>query len=94
MFYFDKLWKRFLLKIRKFNIDLSKSEDENKMDKVDNISSTNSIVPHKTLPTRITSESTTLIDNIYSNNLNISYAVSGNLTVSISDHLPQFLTKR
>ena len=38
-----------------------------------------------------TIESSTLTDNIYPNNLDISYAVSGNLTVSICDHLPQFL---
>ena len=46
-------------------------------------------MPHITLPTRITSTSRTLIDNIFSNNLNFVHAVSGNLTVSISD--PQFL---
>ena len=39
-------------------------------------------MPHITLPTRITSTST-LIDNIFSNNLNFVHAVSGNLTVSI-----------
>ena len=48
-------------------------------------------MPHITLPTRITSTLRTLIDNIFSNNLNFVHAVSRNLTVSISDHLPQFL---
>ena len=40
-------------------------------------------------PTRITSHSTTLIDNIFSN---VIYPdiISGNLTATISDHLPQF----
>ena len=53
--------------------------------------STNFLMLHITLHTRITSESSTHTDNIYPNNLDISYAVSGNLTVSICDHLPQFL---
>ena len=44
-----------------------------------------------TLPTRITSSSKTLIDNIFSNSLNFPGKISGNFTVSISDHLPQFL---
>ena len=41
--------------------------------------------------TRITGEFDTLIDNIFSNNHNFSLGVSGNLPVSISDHLPQIL---
>ena len=45
-----------------------------------NIISSNLQVPDITLPTRITSTSRTLIDNIFSNNLNFVHAVSGNLT--------------
>ena len=41
--------------------------------------------------TRITSNSHTLIDNIFSNSLNFSDGISGNLTISISEHLAQFL---
>ena len=33
----------------------------------------------------------TLIDNIYSNSPNLKDGVSGNLTISLSDHLAQFL---
>ena len=40
-------------------------------------------------PTRITSHSTTLIDNIFSNVIDPDI-ISGNLTATISDHLPQF----
>ena len=43
-----------------------------------------------TIPTRITSRSSTLIDNIFTNIVHESL-VSGNLTFSISDHLAQFL---
>ena len=40
-------------------------------------------------PTRVTSTSATLIDNIFTNDLNTS-TVGGNLTTSLSDHFPQF----
>ena len=40
-------------------------------------------------PTRITSQSNTLIDNIFSNVFDPDTA-SGNLSATISDHLPQF----
>ena len=70
-----------------FNIDLLKTDDDANIDEYYNIISSNFLVPHITLPTRITSTSRTLIDNIFSNNLNFVHAVSGNLTVSISDHI-------
>ena len=50
----------------------------------------NSIIPYILQPTRLTSHSKTLIDNIFSNILS-SEIISGNLTATISDHLPQFL---
>ena len=46
-------------------------------------------LPLITLPTRITSRSKTLIDNILTNNFDHEIK-SGNLTVNISDHMPQF----
>ena len=74
-----------------FNIDLLKIEDEEKVNNFFNTLTSNLFVPHITLPTRITSHSKTLIDNIFSNDPNFSRAISGNFTFSISDHLPQFL---
>ena len=65
-----------------FNIDLLKTDDDANIDEFYTIISSNFLVPHITLPTRITSTSRTLIDNIFSNNLNFVHAVSGNLTVS------------
>ena len=50
----------------------------------------NSIIPYILQPTRLTSHSKTLIDNIFSNILS-SEIISGNLTATISDHPPQFL---
>ena len=51
----------------------------------------NLFVPHIIYPTRITSSTKTLIGNIFSNSTNYLLGVSGNLTISISDHLAQFL---
>ena len=44
----------------------------------------------KTLPIRITEKITTLIDNILINN-NVLNCICGNITISISDHLPQLI---
>ena len=43
-----------------------------------------------TLPTRVTDRISTLIDNILTNSYE-NKCTSGNITTSISDHLPQFL---
>ena len=58
-------------------------------DFVDSLAS-NHIIPYILRPARLTSLSKTLIDNIFSNILS-SEIISGNLTVTSSDHLPQFL---
>ena len=49
----------------------------------------NNFTPLITAPTRITGKSKTLIDNILFNDFS-SNITSGNLTIGISDHLPQF----
>ena len=49
----------------------------------------NSFIPLILQPTRLTTHSITLIDNIFSNFINPDI-ISGNLTATISDHLPQF----
>ena len=46
-------------------------------------------MPLITLPTRITSQSKTLIDNIWTNRYE-KEIIAGNITVGISDHIPQF----
>ena len=55
-----------------------------------NLIYSNSLLPTITQPTRITSHSSTLIDNIFTNSIQTE-SISGNLTCNISDHLPQFL---
>ena len=47
-------------------------------------------LPHIIQPTRVTCNSKTLIDNIFSNIVG-SDSVSQNLTATVSDHLPQFV---
>ena len=47
-------------------------------------------LPHILQPSRVTTHSKTLIDNIFSN-MAVPNIIPGNLAASISDHLPQFL---
>ena len=51
----------------------------------------NLFVPHIIYLTRVTPNSKTFIDNIFSNSPNFSERISGNITLSISDHLAQIL---
>ena len=74
-----------------FNIDLMKNDIDVHTDTYLDTITSNLFVPHIIHPTRITSHSRTLIDNIFSNSPNFSQGKSGNLTLSISDHLAQFL---
>ena len=72
-----------------FNIDLIKNESDSNVSEYFNHLSSNHLLPHISIPTRITDRSKTLIDNIFSNST--AENLSGNLTTSISDHLPQFV---
>ena len=74
-----------------FNVDLMKTDTDFNTSQFFDTMTSNLMVPHIIYPTRITPHSKTLIDNIFSNSLNISQGHSGNLTLSISDHLAQFL---
>ena len=73
-----------------FNIDLLTCDTEISNSKFLDVLGAYQILPTITLPTRITDTSNTLIDNIFTSTMNCS-SVSGNLTVALSDHLPQFL---
>ena len=72
-----------------FNVDLLKYDNHILTNEFLDSLSSNLFLPNIILPTRITNSSKTLIDNIFSNQLS-NDIISGNLTVSISDHLPQF----
>ena len=73
-----------------FNLNLLKHAKSRGVSKfLENLLSHN-FMPQITLPTRITGKTATLIDNILINN-NVLNCISGNITTSISDHLPQFI---
>ena len=72
------------------NMNLLKYNDHQPTNEFLESLTSNSFLPYILQPTRLTSHSKTLIDNIFSNV--ISYEViSGNITATISDHPPQFL---
>ena len=70
-----------------FNINLMNYNVHNPTNEFLDSLASNSFLPYTLQPTRITSHSKTLIDNIFRN---MPDSVSGNLTATISDHLPQF----
>ena len=70
-----------------YNLDLLKHEIHHPTENFLDIMFANYLVPLINRPTRITRESSTLIDNIFSNNYNvIDYQVNGILKTDISDH--------
>ena len=72
-----------------FNVNLLNYNEHNETNEFLDSLASNSFIPLILQPTRITSHSNTLIDNIFSNVIDPDI-ISGNLTATISDHLPQF----
>ena len=72
-----------------FNVNLLNYTEHNQTNEFLDSLASNSFIPLILQPTRITSHSNTLIDNIFSNVIEPDI-ISGNLTATISDHLPQF----
>ena len=73
-----------------FNVNLLNYNNHNSTNESLDSLLSNSFVPYMLQPTRLTSHSKTLIDNIFSNIISPE-AISGNLTATISNHLPQFM---
>ena len=73
-----------------FNVDLMKYDNHHSTNEFLDSLSSHLFFPHITQPTGKRDTSKTLIDNIFSNTL-IENTISGNLTATISDHLPQFI---
>ena len=71
-----------------FNVNLLNYNEHNQTNEFLDSLASNSFIPLILQPTRITSHSNTLIDNVFSNV--IDPEISGNLTATISDHLSQF----
>ena len=77
--------KKQIFLLEDFNINVYKSTN----DFLDSLDS-KSVIAYILKPTRLITHSKTLINNIFFNMLS-SEIISGNLTATISDHLPQFL---
>ena len=74
-----------------FNADLLKYEDNNNYKKFYDLASSYGIFPTILLPTRVTEHSATIVDNIFTNNLDKSIK-SGNIKTDFSDHYSQFIS--
>ena len=73
-----------------FNFDLLKASNHTVTLNFINKMTSNFLLPVITLPTKINKTNDTLIDNIFTNQINPDI-ISGNLTVDISDHIPSFM---
>ena len=83
--------KKSIFLLGDFNVDLMNTDKDSNTENFFDCLTSHLLVPHIIYPTRITHHSKTLIDNIFSNSTNYELGKSGNLTLSISDHLAQFL---
>ena len=73
-----------------FNANLLKYDIERDVSDFLDLMYVNTLLPQITTLSRITAKSATPIDNIFANQFDPSF-ISGNLTISLSDHLAQFL---
>ena len=73
-----------------FNFDLLKVSTHEETSSFFNQMTSNFLLPVITIPTKINTVNDTLIDNIFTNQVNPDL-ISGNFTTGISDHLPCFL---
>jgi len=91
--FLDKLLSKNkgLILLGDFNIDILKSESSNCENEFLDLLGSHPCFPHITLPTRVTDNTSTLIDNIFSSPDLSTKSISGNLTIAISDHMPQIL---
>ena len=90
--FLDKLSKenKTIFLLGDFNINLLNYDIHPPTDEFLDFLSTHYLPPHILQPSRVTTNSKTLIDNIFSN-MAVPNISCGNLTASISDHLPQIL---
>ena len=72
-----------------FNVNLLNYNEHNQANEFLDSVACNSFMPLILQPTRITSHSNTLLDNIFSNIIKPDI-IPGNLTATISNHLPEF----
>ena len=80
---------KHLILLGDFNINLLNFKKDNDTGSFIDTMTSNSLQPLILRPTRITTKSNTLIDNIFTN-ITSENVTSGNITHTISDHLAQF----
>ena len=81
--------QKFIFLLGDFNVNLLNYNEHNQTNTFSDSLASNSFMPLILQPTRLTSHSNTLIDNVFSNVIDPDI-ISGNLTATISNHLPQF----
>ena len=72
-----------------FNFDLLNSTNDVFTSESYDLLSSNFFLPTILVPTKINQKTNTIIDNIFTNQYSPGI-ISGNFTISISDHLPSF----
>ena len=81
--------KKYFFLLGDFNVNLLNYIEHNQTNEFLDSLASNSFIPLILQPTKITSHSNILIDNIFSNVIDPNI-ILGNLTATISDHLLQF----
>ena len=76
-----------------FNLNLLKIESDHNCQHFFNPLSSYGFLPHILQPTRVTENTATVIDNIFSNNIQDNIE-SGNILLTLSEHFPQFISKK
>ena len=74
-----------------FNLDLLKIEEDNSYLEFYNLLCSYGFLPKIIHPTRVTEHNSSLIDNIFSNNLS-DITISGNILLTLSEHFSQLLS--
>lgn len=88
---YSKITNKTVFVCGDFNIDILNPHNNKSTDEFVNTMYSMSLFPKITRPTRITTNSATLIDNIYSNEME-NKLKSGILINDITDHLPVFIS--
>ena len=74
-----------------FNFDLLKIDTDSSTQKFFNLLCCYGFLPHIIQPTRLTTNTSTVIDNVYSNNIQ-DEVISGNILLTLSEHFSQFIS--
>ena len=82
--------KKTIFLLSDYNVDLSKYEQHSPASEFLDSVASSMFLPYVIQPTRVTSNSKTIIDNIFPNIISTDI-LAGNLRATISDHLLQFL---